>query len=80
VLGLPEGSSTPSNLQQALKREIPFKTAVRLKEYSPKASRSIPRVSVADLLSSTQKLMQTRCLILPFIEDKIKYEVQKALV
>jgi hypothetical protein len=35
------------------------KTAVQLKECSPKASESISKVSVADLLSFMQNLMQT---------------------
>jgi hypothetical protein len=56
------------------------KTAVRLKECSPKASRSISRVSVADLPSFMQNLMQTRCSILPAIADKTKQVVEKALV
>jgi hypothetical protein len=44
------------------------------------ASQSISRVLVADLLSFTQNLMQTRCSILPSIADKLKREVKKALV
>jgi hypothetical protein len=63
-----------------LKREFHSETAVRLKERSPKASRSISRFSVADLPSFTQNVMQTRCSILPFIADKMKHEVEKALV
>jgi hypothetical protein len=47
---------------------------------SPKASRSISRVSVADLQSFMQNLMQTRCSILPSIADKTKHEVEKAIV
>jgi hypothetical protein len=35
------------------------------------------RVSVADLPSFTQNLMQTHCLILPSIADKTKQEVKK---
>jgi hypothetical protein len=51
-----------------------------LKKCSPKASRSISRVSVAHLLSFTKNLMQTCCSILPSITDKTKYEVKKALM
>jgi hypothetical protein len=59
---------------------MPLKTAVRLKECSPKESQSISRVSVVDLSSFMQKLMQTCYLILPFITDKMKHEVEKTLV
>jgi hypothetical protein len=55
------------------------KTAVRLKEYSRKASRSISWVSVADLPSFMQNLMQTRCSILQSIADKTKQEVEKSI-
>jgi hypothetical protein len=48
-------------------------------EYSRKASQSISRVSVADLPSFMQNLMQT-CSILPSIADKTKHKVEKALV
>jgi hypothetical protein len=37
-------------------------------------------VSVADLPSFTQNLMLTRCSIFPSIVDKMKHEVEKALV
>jgi hypothetical protein len=37
-------------------------------------------VSVADLPSFTQNLMQTRCSVLPSIATKGKHEVKKALV
>jgi hypothetical protein len=50
VLGHPERSSSPTDTQQALKHECRSKTAVWLKECSPKVSRSISRVLVADLL------------------------------
>jgi hypothetical protein len=80
VLGHPDRSSSSIDTQSALKHEYHPKTAVRLKEYSPKASRSISRVSVADLPSFTQNLMQTHCSILPSIADKMKHEVEKALV
>jgi hypothetical protein len=46
----------------------------------PKASQSISRVSVADLPSFMQNLMQTCCLTMPFIADKTKREAEKALV
>jgi hypothetical protein len=61
-----------------LKRECHSKTAVQLKECSPKASQNISRVLVADLQSFTQNLMQTGCSILPSIADKMKHEVEKA--
>jgi hypothetical protein len=57
----------------ALKRECHSKTAARIKECSPKTSRSISRVSVADLPSFTQHLMLS-------IADKTKHEAGKALV
>jgi hypothetical protein len=37
-------------------------------------------VSVADLPSFTQNLMQTCCSILPLIADKIKQKIEKAFV
>jgi hypothetical protein len=46
VLGRPERSLSSTDTQPALKRECHSKTAVRLKECSPKASRSISMVSV----------------------------------
>jgi hypothetical protein len=80
VLGLPERLSSSTDIQPALKRECHSKTTIRLKERSQKASRSISRVSVADLPSFTQNLMETCCLILPSIADKMKHEAKKALV
>jgi hypothetical protein len=80
VLGHPEHLSSSTVIQPALKHECHSKTAVQLKECSPKASRSISRVSVADLLSFTQNLMHTRCSILPSIADKTKHKLQKALM
>jgi hypothetical protein len=41
VLGHPERSSFSADTRPALKRECHSETAVRLKECSPKASRSI---------------------------------------
>jgi hypothetical protein len=41
VLGSPERSSSSSDTRPALKRECQSKTAVRLKECSPKASQKI---------------------------------------
>jgi hypothetical protein len=76
VIGRPERSSSSTNTRPALKRECHSKTAVWLKECSPKPSQSISRVSLADLLSFT---FQTRS-ILPSIADKTKHEVEKALV
>jgi hypothetical protein len=49
VLGCPERSLFSTDTRPVLKRERHSKTAVRLKEYSPKASRNISRVLVADL-------------------------------
>jgi hypothetical protein len=80
VLGRPERLSLSTDTQPALKRECHSKTVVRLKECSPKASRKISRVSVEDLRSFTQNLMQTCCSILLSIADKTKKEVEKALV
>jgi hypothetical protein len=78
VLGRPERSSSLTRL--ALKRECHSETAVRLKECSPKASRSIARVPVADLPSFSQNSMQTHCLILPYVADKTKHEVERDLL
>jgi hypothetical protein len=50
------------------------------KNVPQKASRSISRISVADLPSFIQNLMQTHCMILPSITDRMKHEVEKALV
>jgi hypothetical protein len=54
VLGRPEPLPSSVDTRPALQRECYSKTAVRLKESSPNASRSISRVSVADLPSFTQ--------------------------
>jgi hypothetical protein len=51
VLGLLKRSSSSTDIPPALKHECHSKTTVRLKDWSPKASQSISRVSVADLLS-----------------------------
>jgi hypothetical protein len=56
------------------------KTTAKLKECSPKASRSISRISVTDFPSLTQDLMQARCSILPSIADKMKHEVEKVFM
>jgi hypothetical protein len=80
VLGHPERSSSSSDTRPALKHGCQSKTAVRHKERSLKASQSISRVSVADLPSFTQNLMQMCCSILPSIADKTKHELEKALV
>jgi hypothetical protein len=80
VLGGPERSSSSTDTQPALKRKCHSKTAVQLKECSPKASQGISRVLVADLLSFTQNLMQTYCSIFPSITNKTTHEVKKALV
>jgi hypothetical protein len=80
VLDRPERLSSSNDTQPALKRECHSKTAALPKECFPKASRSISRVLVADLLSFTQNLMQTRCSILLSIADKKKHEAEKALV
>jgi hypothetical protein len=77
VLGRPKHLSPSTNTRLALKCECYSKTTVQLKERSPKASRSISRVSVVDLASFTQNLMQTRCSILPSNADKTKHKVEK---
>jgi hypothetical protein len=63
VLGRLERLSSSTDSQLALKREYHSKPAIQLKECTPKASRNILRVSVADLSNTTLNLMQTRCLI-----------------
>jgi hypothetical protein len=78
VPGRPERSSTSTDTLPTLKHECHSKTAALLKECSPKASRSISRVSVADLPSFMQNLMQTRCSILLSIADKTKHEAKKS--
>jgi hypothetical protein len=80
VLGRPERPSFTTDTRPAFKHECHSKTLVRLKEYSPKALRSISRFLVANLPIFTQNLMQTRCSILPLIADKMKHEFEKALV
>jgi hypothetical protein len=80
VLSRAEHLSSSTDTQPAFKHECHPKTAVWLKECSPKASQSISRVSVADLPSSTQNLMRTHCSVLPSIAAKGKHEVKKALV
>jgi hypothetical protein len=79
VLGCPEHSSS-TDTQPALKQELHSKIDVQIKECSPKASQSISRALVGDLLSFTQNLMQTRCSILSSITDKMKHKVKKAKV
>jgi hypothetical protein len=54
VLGSPERLSSSTDTQPALKHECHSKTAIRLEECSPKASRNISRVSVVDLSSFSQ--------------------------
>jgi hypothetical protein len=80
VLGHPECLSSSTDTRLALKRECHSKTTVQIKECSPKASRSISRILVADILSFAQNLMQTCFSILPSIADKVKQEVEKALM
>jgi hypothetical protein len=60
-------------------RHLQLTIAAWLKECSPKDSRRISRVSVADLPSFMQNLMQTHCSILLSIADKTKHEAEKAL-
>jgi hypothetical protein len=50
-LGCPERLSSSTVTQPSLKRECHSKSAVWIKEYSPKASQSISRVLVVDLPS-----------------------------
>jgi phosphopantetheinyl transferase (holo-ACP synthase) len=78
VRGHPERSSS-TDTQPALKCECHSVTAVWLKECFLKALQRISSVSVADLQSFAQNLMQTHCSILPSIADKMKHEVKKAL-
>jgi hypothetical protein len=73
-VGRPERSSSSTDTQ------LTFKNPGVLKEFSPKASRSISRVLVADLPSFKQNLKQTHCSILPSITNRTKHEVEKALV
>jgi hypothetical protein len=80
VLVCPERSSSSTDTRPALKRECHSKTTIKLKECSSKASQSIFMVSVPDLPSFTQNLMQTSCSVFPSIADKMKHEVEKALV
>jgi hypothetical protein len=80
VPGRPEHSSSSTDNRPTLKRECHSKTAVWLEECHPKASRSISMVSVEDLPSFTQNLMQTNCSFLPSIAAKRKHEVKKVLV
>jgi hypothetical protein len=75
VLGHHERSSSSIDTRPALKRECHSKTAVQVKECSPKPSQNISRVLVVDLPRFTQYLMQTCCSILPSIA-----EIEKALV
>jgi hypothetical protein len=75
-----EPLSSLTDTQPALKHECHSETSVRLEECSPKASQSISGVSVADLLSFIENLMQTHCSILSSIADKTKQEVEKALM
>jgi hypothetical protein len=75
VLGRPERSSFSTDTLPALELECHSKTAVRHKECSPKASRSISGVSIANLLGFTQNLMQTLCSILSSIAEKTEHEI-----
>jgi hypothetical protein len=63
-----------------LKRECHSKTAVLLKECSPKASQSIFKDFGSGFTELQAKIMQARCSIFPSIADKTKQEVEKALV
>jgi hypothetical protein len=58
VLGRPERLSSSTDTRLLLKHECHSKTNVWLKECFPKASQSISRVLVTDLLSSTQNLIR----------------------
>jgi hypothetical protein len=80
VLGCPESLSSSTDTRPALKHECHSKTTVWLEECSPNALQSISWVSIVDMLSYTQNFMQTHCLILPSITDKMKHEVEKTLV
>jgi hypothetical protein len=83
VLGHHEHSSSSNDTRPALKCNCHSDTTVWLKGCSPKASRSISRVSVGDLPGLTQNLMQRSCLTLLSITNKTKQnktQVKKALV
>jgi hypothetical protein len=75
VPGYPELSSLSTDTRSALKWECHSKTTVWLKECPLKASQGMSRLSVVDLPSFTQNLMQTHCSILPSIADKMKHKV-----
>jgi hypothetical protein len=57
VLGHPECSLFSTDTQLSLKHECHSKTAVQLKECFSKASPSISRVSIGDLLSFMQNMI-----------------------
>jgi hypothetical protein len=80
VLGRPELSSSSTDTRLALKHECHSKTTVWLKQCSPQTPQSASWVSVADLPSFTQNLMQTCYSIFPSIANKTKHEAENALV
>jgi hypothetical protein len=80
VFDRPERSSSSADNRPALKHECHSKSALRLKECSSKASRSISRVSLADLPSFSQNLVQTRLLEFAIDRSQKKHEVKKALM
>jgi hypothetical protein len=77
VSGHPEHLLSSTDTQLAFKCECHSKTAVRLKECSPKASQSISRVLVADLPSFTQYLMQDTLLDFAIYHRKNETRYQK---
>jgi hypothetical protein len=77
VLGHPECFSFSSDIQPTLKCECHWETTVRLKESSSKAPQSISRVSLVDLQSFTQNLMQTHCSILSSVADRTKHKSKR---
>jgi hypothetical protein len=78
ALGCPEHSSSSTNTQPALKCGCLSETTVLLKECSHKDSQSISVVSVVDLSSFMQNVLQTCSSLLSSIADKMKHEVEKA--
>jgi hypothetical protein len=80
VLGRPECSSSSSDTQLSWKCECHLEIAIWLKECSPNAPQTISRDSVADLPSVMQNLMQPQFSILPSIADKMKHDIEKALL
>jgi hypothetical protein len=80
VLGRYKRLSSSTDTRPTFKRDSSSESTVRLEELSPKASRRILRVSVADLSSFAQNFMHTHCSNLSSIADNTKHEVEKPLM